>query len=158
VGNYYYRRAEAFQSAGEMLDWVFESPEETRNLSLDYLASASGGSMRDLRDFAFLLANSSVYGQMYQAMDLWCDVYVPANCRRLYSLAQSISPELRQDKVFWISVTNSMEPRFATIPTNPQDKLFKLFANSIRRRGLFSTISLVARKLAERIRRLAPFR
>lgn len=153
VGNYYYREVGSFESAQDMLNWHFECPRDKRSLSLEYIGFASGGSMSDLRDFAFLLANSSVYGQMYQAMDLWCDVYVPANCRRLYSLAQSVRPDLRQDKAFWISVTNSLEPRFARIPTNPRDGLFKFLVNLVRRRGIYSTISLFARKSSERIRR-----
>ncbi|MCZ8158974.1 MAG: hypothetical protein O9256_03700 [Rhizobiaceae bacterium] len=152
VGNYYYRRVPKFSAPEEMLDWAFECPSETRQLSLRYLESASGGSMQDMRDFAFLLANSSVYGQMYQAMDLWCNTYVPANCRRLYSLAQSISPELRQDKTFWISVTNQLQPSFSAVATNPRDGLLKLVVGSVWRQGLLSTVKLVFKKIYRLLR------
>lgn len=146
IANYYYRETQAFSSMDEMLSWRFESTPDSRRASKLYLERAAGGSMTDLRDFVFLLANMTTYGQMYQAMDLWSSTYCPANCRRMYSIAQSVPIEVRQDKKFIMSVTDMLEPRFADIPTNPPDAPFKRAVQLVRHLGLLNLARILIRK------------
>jgi hypothetical protein len=148
IANYYYKETSAFSSMDEMLNWRFESTPESRQASKLYLERAAGGSMTDLRDFVFLLANMTTYGQMYQAMDLWSSTYCPANCRRMYSIAQSVPVEMRQDKRFILSVTDVLEPRFAGIPTNPPDAPFKRAVQLVRHLGPWNLARILMRKAA----------
>ena len=134
VGNYYYREKAPFATIEEMLGWGFRAPPDTRGETLRYAEQVrhNGGSFFDLRDFAFLLANMPVYGHMYQFLDMRFHVYCPVNCRMTYSLSQSVGEARRQDKKFFLSVTDLLEPRFQRVPTNPPDNIVKRTLPRIR--------------------------
>ncbi|MBL0419558.1 hypothetical protein JI739_04265 [Ramlibacter sp. AW1] len=144
-----YKETPPFSSIDEMLAWQYESTPQSRAASKAYLEKAVGGSMTDLRDFVFLLTEMLDYGQMYQAMDQWSAVYCPANCRRMYSLAQSVPTAFRQDKGFLMSVTTTLEPRFADIPTNPPDSLLKTLVHMVRMQGPMGLTKIALRKAGQ---------
>ena len=127
VGNYYYRETPPLKSIDDLLAWRFSTTLESRKETRLYMEHAvdNGGSFKDLRDYAFLLANMPVYGHKYQFLDMIFHVYTPVNCRLIYSIAQSVEVLRRQEKKFLISVTNHLEPRFANFPTNPRNKIAK---------------------------------
>lgn len=150
TSHYYYKETGPFAGVDAMLDWRFSSTPQSRAASKQYLSAAVGGSMMDLRDFAFLLSDTSDHGQMYQAMDMWAVVYTPANCRRMYALSQSVPVEHRKDKQFLISITELLQPRLAELPTNPPDALPKRMIQVVRTQGVGGITSIALRNLRTR--------
>lgn len=147
TSHYYHKEIGPFECADAMLAWCFSSTPQSRAASKRYLAAAVGGSMVDLRDFVTLLADHPFCGQMNQAMDMWAVFYTPANCRRMYSLSQSVTVEQRKDKRFLMSVTDLLEPRLAGLPTNPPDSLAKRLVKVARTQGLAGMSRIALNKL-----------